>query len=151
MRHFTDDYYDRYDSMAEYELSITHHHDTEHKDVINVYQCDDTKAKGWKIRKVYVCSPFRDATEEEMKGLKQHCRELVLSGTLPIAPHLYLPQFLNDGDEREREIALSLNLDLLSVCDELHVMEGRVTNGMKTEIEYAKRNRMKTNYFNIGK
>ena len=63
------------------------------------------------------------------------CRSLVESGDLPIAPHLYLPAFLDE--KTERDLALVLCLEIIAVCDELRVYGGTVTAGMRREIDRA--------------
>ena len=65
-----------------------------------------------KRRKVFICSPFRPEgrTKEErerdlgrnLETARQACRIAVQNGYLPLAPHLYYPQFLSDGDMDER-------------------------------------------------
>ena len=74
------------------------------------------------------------ALEERVRGLS---RQLVALGVMPVAPHLYLPQLLDEVTEREQ--ALRFCLELVDTCDEVRVFGGRVTAGMKREVEYAKR------------
>lgn len=56
---------------------------------------------------------------------------------IPIAPHIYLTQFLDDNIAEDREFGLSAGLSLLSVCDELWYFGDQVTRGMADEICYA--------------
>jgi hypothetical protein len=93
------------------------------------------KAAGMRTRRVYVCHPFADDPEANAERVRGICRALTESGFLPIAPHLYLPQFLDEETERDR--ALSLCLELVGACDEVRVYGGRVTSGMRREIERA--------------
>ena len=95
------------------------------------------KAAGMRTRRVYVCHPFADDPEGNAERVREICRALSESGFLPIAPHVYLPHFLDEKTERER--ALSLCLELVETCDELRVYGGRVTAGMRREIEHAER------------
>ena len=60
-------------------------------------------------------------------------------GYLPLAPHLYFTQFLEDGDEKEREEGMALGMRWLAVSDELWVFGERISKGMSIEIEKAKR------------
>jgi len=90
-----------------------------------------------RLRRVYVCHPFADdpaGNTERVRGLS---RQLVALGVMPVAPHLYLPHFLDEATEREQ--ALRFCLELVDTCDEVRVFGGRVTAGMKREVEYAKR------------
>jgi len=61
--------------------------------------------------------------------------ERVEDGFLPIGPHIYLPQFVDEGTEREE--ALSMCTQLVEVCDELRVYGDHVTSGMFREIDHA--------------
>jgi hypothetical protein len=86
-------------------------------------------------RLVYVCHPFADDPPGNVERVRNICRHLVAEGVLPIAPHLYLPAFIDEATERE--LALSLCLELVDVCDELRVFGANVTRGMNREIERA--------------
>ena len=54
-----------------------------------------------------------------------------------IAPHLYLPQLVDEASRREQ--ALALCLELLGTCDEVRVFGDLVTEGMERELREAKR------------
>lgn len=54
-----------------------------------------------------------------------------------VAPHAYLPEFLDDKDEQERELALVFGLAYLGTCDRLVICGRRITKGMLGEIEHA--------------
>ena len=83
-------------------------------------------------------SLFSGAAPENSDILGQvFSRQLVALGVMPVAPHLYLPQLLDEATEREQ--ALRFCLELVDTCDEVRVFGGRVTAGMKREVEYAKR------------
>ena len=56
---------------------------------------------------------------------------------IPIAPHIYFTQFLNDETAEEREFGLSAGLSLLSECDELWYFGDQITRGMTDEICFA--------------
>lgn len=88
-----------------------------------------------RLRRIYVCHPFSSDPEGNARTVRTICRALVESGCLPIAPHLYLPAFV---DERtERELAVALCLELVAVCDELRIYGRGVTAGMRREIDRA--------------
>jgi DNA polymerase-3 subunit epsilon len=90
---------------------------------------------GLRTRRVYVCHAFADDPQANTERVRKLCRALAESGFLPVAPQVYLPQFLDEGTERER--ALSLCLELVGACDEVRVYGGHVTAGMRREIERA--------------
>ncbi len=89
--------------------------------------------------KVYICSPYRGDIEINIANARRYCRIAYDSGKLPIAPHLYFPQFLDDDNEAERRVGISLGLEALRLCSEIWVCGGTVTQGMAYEITEAKR------------
>ena len=88
---------------------------------------------------VYVCSPLSGDIAANQKNARRYCRFAVDSGCIPLAPHLYFPQFMDDGNGAERDLALSMDIVLLSKCSELWVFGERISKGMSIEIEKAKR------------
>ena len=53
---------------------------------------------------VYICSPYSGDTEGNTEKARRYSRFAADAGTIPIAPHLLLPQFLSE--ETERELAI---------------------------------------------
>lgn len=94
---------------------------------------------------VYICSAYRGDVEENVRKARTYCRYAVDKGVIPIAPHLLLPQFMEE--ETERELAMFMDIAMLSKCKELWVF-GEPTAGMQNEISYAKRKQMTVRYFN---
>jgi hypothetical protein len=93
--------------------------------------------------KVYICSPYRGASESEVsdnvaRALK-HCRLAVSKGYIPVCPHVYLTRFLDDNVPSERELGLQIGLEMLTECAELWVFGNRVSQGMRAEIDTANR------------
>ena len=88
---------------------------------------------------VYVCSPLSSDMERNTENTRRYCRFAVDSGCIPLAPHLYFPQFMDDGSGAERNLALFMDIVLLSKCSELWVFGDRISKGMSIEIEKAKR------------
>ena len=86
-------------------------------------------------QRIYVCHPFAGDVEVNTGRVKAICLALVENGLLPVAPQLYLPQFLDEATDRDR--ALELCLELLEVCDEVRVYGGRISPGMRLEIKHA--------------
>ena len=85
--------------------------------------------------RVYICHPYADAPEENTAKVREIARSLVSERLLPIAPHLYLPQLVDEATDRA--LALRLCLDLVDICDEVWVHGGRITAGMAREIAHA--------------
>lgn len=72
------------------------------------------------------------------------------SGAIPLAPHLLLSQFMDEG--KERELAMLMDMVFLGKCEEVWVFgsEVRLSEGMKAEIGRAERRNMKIRYFTEG-
>lgn len=106
-----------------------------------------TMIKPYTVRfsKIYVCSPYRAETETEVeqnvKNAQRYCRFVIetLPNTLPVAPHIYLTQFLDDSNSDSRRLALLIDRRLLEECNELWVFGKRVSDGMAAEITEAAR------------
>lgn len=102
------------------------------------------------MTKVYICSPLRGDYEANQKKAENYCRLAVLVGLFPIAPHIYLPRFMDDTNPEERETALRMGLDILEMCNEMWVFmpdSKEPSEGMKREIEKANQDKMRVIYF----
>jgi hypothetical protein len=97
---------------------------------------------------VYICSPFAGDVERNTEKAKLYSRFAVFErNVIAFAPHLLFPLYLSDDDPEERELAMFMNMVLLGKCNELWVFGGNITNGMKMEIDKAKKRRMTIRYF----
>lgn len=96
---------------------------------------------------VYICSPLAGDTVRNQENARTYCCFAVDAGCVPIAPHIYFPQFMNDNDRKERDLVLFMDIVLLSKCAELWVFGERITSGMSIEIEKAKRKGQLIRYF----
>ena len=94
---------------------------------------------------VYICSAYSGDVEGNTEKARRYSRFAVDAGRIPIAPHLLLPQFMEE--ESERELAMFMDIAILSKCRELWVF-GKPTAGMLNEITYAERKQMTIKYFN---
>jgi sugar phosphate isomerase/epimerase len=90
------------------------------------------------VKVIFVCSPFQGKIENIEKA-KRYCRMLVDMGCIPIAPHVYFSQFMDDRNPEDRRKALEMNKKLLEFCDELWVFGEEITEGMREEIEHFKK------------
>ena len=96
-------------------------------------------------RFAYICSPYRDNPRVNVMRARQYCKFAVIKGRIPIAPHLYFPQFMSE--EREREKAMDMNFELLKLCGEVWVFGDKITEGMEAELARAGMLRKKIRYF----
>lgn len=92
-------------------------------------------------RLIYICSPCRGEMEKNIIKARGYCREAVehWPDVLPIAPHVYCTQFLDDTNLKERAVGMDMGISLLSMCDEIWVYGiDNPSEGMRNEIAYAK-------------
>ncbi len=88
------------------------------------------------MKSVFICSPFSGPdTQRNIRRAQIGCRLAALNGFIPMAPHLFFTQFLNE--EKERNLGIQLGLRWLETCDELWVLGDRISEGMAQEIAYA--------------
>lgn len=86
---------------------------------------------------IYVCSKYRGDIVHNTMMAKGYCGAVINLGHIPIAPHLLLPQFMDE--ELERHLALSIDLGIMDrCCDEVWVFGNGISEGMAMEIEHAK-------------
>ena len=55
---------------------------------------------------------------------------------------------MNDSSKAEREDAIFMDIVLMGKCQEVWVLNERITRGMSIEIEKAKKRRQTVRYFN---
>lgn len=94
-------------------------------------------------RFIYICSPCRGDMEKNITKAQGYCREAaeLWPDVVPIAPHVYCTQFLDDTVPAERAVGMDMGLALLDMCDELWVYGiQNPSEGMKREIAYAEEN-----------
>lgn len=94
---------------------------------------------------VYICSPYSGDVETNVRKAREFSRFAVNSNCIPLAPHLLLPQYMKEPEERE--LALFMDIVLLGKCQEMWVLGGTITDGMERELAVAKRRKQKIRYF----
>ena len=92
---------------------------------------------------VYVCSPLGAPTEDGINRNMQKASEYVKNisercNCRAIAPHSFLPKYLDDSVPAERELGLKFGLDLIKLCKKMYVCGDVISNGMRKEIELAR-------------
>ena len=91
------------------------------------------------MKKVYICSPCRGDYENNIQRAKEYSRAAVEKGVIPVTPHIYLTQFMDDNVPEERELALKIGSELALGCSELWAFGiDHPSAGMAAEIELAK-------------
>ena len=121
---------------------------TEHEALTRIEKEEKAVRKAAAFRPiVYICSPYAGDTEKNVENAKRYSRFAVDRHYLPVTPHIYFTQFMDDNIPEERNIAIFMNCVLMSKCAELWVFGNTISSGMKAEIDRAKRKRMRIRYF----
>lgn len=91
------------------------------------------------MKKVYICSPCRGDYENNIQRAKEYSRAAAMRGCIPVTPHIYLTQFMDDTVPAERALALRFGRELVLQCDELWAFGiDNPTDGMAAELAVAK-------------
>ena len=140
--------------MAEY-FNHEHYPDPTAYSVMRDLELEEKKrqkiATGeWFMRWVYVASPFKGDMQTNIQNAKMYALYVANQAFVPMVPHLFLTQFLNDDIQSERELGLALGLQILKRCHELWVFGGIVSEGMSLEIRFARRHNIPIRYFDIN-
>ena len=96
---------------------------------------------------VYICSPYSGNVTHNIEMARKYSRFAVDMHCLPITPHIYFTQFMDDTIPEERETAIFMNFVLMSKCAEMWVFGDVISAGMQSEINLAKHKYMKIRYF----
>ena len=121
---------------------------TEHEALTRIEKEEKAVRKAAAFRPiVYICSPYAGDTEKNVENAKRYSRFAVDRHYLPVTPHIYFTQFMDDNIPEERNIAIFMNWVLMSKCTELWVFGNTISSGMKAEIDRAKRKHMRIRYF----
>ncbi|MGV9189604.1 DUF7768 domain-containing protein [Arcanobacterium canis] len=86
---------------------------------------------------VYICSLYSGDTEANVVLARQFCAFPVSAGKIPFAPHLHYPQFMDDTDLDQRELAMFMSRVMLAKCEALWVYVGRVSPSMRLEVVWV--------------
>lgn len=89
------------------------------------------------MEKVFICSPLKGDVQENIRRAKLYCHYVISCGYLPIAPHVYFTALLNDNDPKERQLGMTMGLELLKDCQQLWIFGTVISEGMKVEIVEA--------------
>lgn len=120
---------------------------TSYEALTNITRDKAAEKKAAYLPLVYVCSPYAGDVENNVINAKRYSRFTVENHAIPLTPHLLYPQFMDDDDESEREMAMHFNYVLLGKCSEVWIFGGVISRGMAREIALAKKRRMKLRWF----
>lgn len=95
----------------------------------------------------YICSPYSGDVEKNTANAQRYCKFALDNHAIPIAPHLLFTQFMDDNNPKERNLALFMGLVLLGKCKEVWVFGDTISEGMRKELDKAKRWNKRIRYF----
>ena len=90
----------------------------------------------------YIASPLRGDVEGNIQNAMRYCAKAVEEGYIPIAPHAMYRGMFNDEIPAQRAAALDIGLQLMERCSHIWVCGDVVSEGMRGEIELARRRGM---------
>lgn len=96
---------------------------------------------------IFISSPFAGEVKCNVSKAQNYCRFAVSKGCIPIAPHLLFPQFMNDADQAQHDLALFMGMVLMAKCTEVWVFGSYISKGMAVELEKANSRNMVIRYF----
>ena len=97
------------------------------------------------MEKVYIISRYRAKNERRIEFHKEvaryFCRKIIDEGNVPVAPHIYYTQFLDDYYPDDRQIGVELAIQDLRSSDKflLVMIDGVISEGMANELEEVSR------------
>jgi len=95
------------------------------------------------MKKIFICSRLRGDIEKNMERARKFSRQVILEGHFPLTPHIYFTQFLDELNEKERNIGINAGLEWIKECDEIWIFDKEISEGMKKEIKSAKKQNKK--------
>lgn len=104
----------------------------------------------WFMKWIYIASPYRGDMDINTMRAKRYARFVARQTAVPICPHIYLTQFLDDTISEEREAGLYLGIQMLKRCSEIWVFGSYVSEGMTREIEVAQKYNIPVRYFDLN-
>ncbi len=87
---------------------------------------------------VFVSSPYRGNVARNVAVARAASRLVFEAGHVPVVPHLYITQILDDDIPEDREMGIAAALELLAHCDEMWAF-GEPSEGMQMELDEAAR------------
>lgn len=99
------------------------------------------------MQKIYIVSRYAGKTKKEKKFNRKVteyvARTIYDQGNIPVAPHLYFPEFLDDDNPIERETGMAMGHMLMDHCTSFIIVQvdGVISEGMAQDIaELSRRN-----------
>lgn len=90
-----------------------YHDPTPHEALTNIMRKEKADKKSAFKPLVYICSPYSGDIEGNVEKARSFCRFALEQNCIPIAPHLMFPQFMDDENLNERELAIFMDIVLM--------------------------------------
>lgn len=92
------------------------------------------------MRKNYIISRYSGTKREirfNVRVARFMAKKVLDEGFIPVVPHIYFTQFLDDSEQCERDKGVEIALELLKECDKaiVVVVDGYISDGMKAELK----------------
>ena len=92
------------------------------------------------MRKNYIISRYsgtKTETRFNVRVARFMAKKVLDEGFIPVVPHIYFTQFLDDRKQCERSKGVEIALDLLKECDKATVVivYNYISDGMKAELK----------------
>ena len=90
------------------------------------------------MQKIYVCSPYKGNTKENVKNARLYSRGITFVWLFTINSQNYSTKFFDVKNTKKRQLCLNIGLELLSECQEMWVFGlDKPSIGMQGEIKFA--------------
>lgn len=92
------------------------------------------------MEKVYIISRYKAYNKKQQEfnlNVARHfCKKVTEEGKVPVAPHIYFTQFLDDNYPDDRKLGLKLGIDALRECQSflMIVIDNAISEGMRNEL-----------------
>jgi len=84
----------------------------------------------------FISSAYRGDIAINKAKAREYAKIAISRGYIPVVPHLWLTEILDDNIKAERELGLEMCLELVARCD-VFLLCGDVSGGMAKEHEKA--------------
>ena len=97
---------------------------------------------------VYIVSPLRGKVKENIRRANDYCRFAAQQGVVPLAPHVMFTGFLDDTIPEERQMGMTLGIEIIKTCSAVWVFGSTISEGMRAEIMLAQELNIPIIYYN---
>ena len=88
------------------------------------------------MRLAFISSAYRGDIAVNKAKAREYAKIAIQRGYIPIVPHLWLTEILDDNIKAERQMGLEMCLELVARCD-VFFLCGDVSGGMAKEYQRA--------------